>query len=647
MGLNEAQKKERSEFLEKNLEITECSQRKPYVFISYASDNWKRVFQSAVVPMQKQYGLRVYADKAFDKVNDRWIVPMLRNVRGADVVVAFISQSYIESYACFLELLTAVNNRKQVVFVSLEDQLHLGDTTDQPVVERGVKNEILNQGANISTNTNNTSNDTMRAMKSAFTSLSTLLEQDALSKYDISDAFINFFRDAAINRKTINDLGAVRGTIRSVSRDVFDQSLVSDPVHKPGRKVAAGITEEQGQPVSEVSGAAGIQTASQAEPEPVPASTGYPESGHRASGNSAAGNTEPGPRRETQQRVDFSFSDNETEKKAKRSHKAVLIGIGATVAVLLVLILALGGGTKRVTDRAYTTSGGISGTYTGEWKKDQPEGQGVLTDENGDIYEGEWVDGLPNGQGTMTGADGTVYEGEWKDGSPNGHGINTTADGVVCEGEWKDGQFSGTGTMTWPNGDAYEGEWKDGQPDGHAVYTYANGYVYEGEWKDGVRNGPGAYTYADGSVYEVQYENDVLSGECVYTKADGTVEKETWVNGQKMEILELDDGIYTGSAKDGKPEGTGTMTYTDGGVYEGEWENGKRSGKGTMKYSDGGTYEGEWKEDEFNGHGVRKFPDGGVYDGEYVDSKRHGDGVYTEADGTVWNGKWDHGTWVG
>lgn len=54
MGLNEAQKKERSEFLEKNLEITECSQRKPYVFISYASDNWKRVFQSAVVPMQKQ-----------------------------------------------------------------------------------------------------------------------------------------------------------------------------------------------------------------------------------------------------------------------------------------------------------------------------------------------------------------------------------------------------------------------------------------------------------------------------------------------------------------------------------------------------------------------------------------------------------------
>ena len=180
MGLNEAQRRERSEYLGKYLEITECSQRKPYVFVSYASDNWETVFKSAVVPMQKQYGLRVYADKAFDKVNDKWIVPMLRNIRGADVILAFVSQSYIESYACFLELLTAVNNKKQIVFVSLGEDLHLGDTTDLPNVERGVKNEILNQGGNIATNTNNTSNDLMRAMKSAYTSILTLLEQGAL-----------------------------------------------------------------------------------------------------------------------------------------------------------------------------------------------------------------------------------------------------------------------------------------------------------------------------------------------------------------------------------------------------------------------------------------------------------------------------------
>lgn len=247
MGLTAAQKKERSRYLETNLDITECSLRKPYAFISYASDNWETVFKTAVVPLQKQHGLRVYADKAFDKVNDKWIVPMLRNVRGAELMIAFVSQSYIESYACFLELLTAVNSRKQIIFVSLGDQLHLGDTTDQPSMERGAKSEILNQGSNLATNTNNTSNDIMRAMKSAYTSLSTLLEQDALSKYDISDAFINFFRDASINQKTIHDLNAVLGTISSISCDVFDPSLIAGAVPTAGS--AAPAPEVQPGPI--------------------------------------------------------------------------------------------------------------------------------------------------------------------------------------------------------------------------------------------------------------------------------------------------------------------------------------------------------------------------------------------------------------
>lgn len=102
-----------------NLIITECSQKKQYAFVSYASDDWETVFKQAVIPLQQQYGLHVYADKAFDKLNDKWIVPMLRNVRGSDLMLVFVSQNYIESYACFLELLTAVNNKKQIVFVDL------------------------------------------------------------------------------------------------------------------------------------------------------------------------------------------------------------------------------------------------------------------------------------------------------------------------------------------------------------------------------------------------------------------------------------------------------------------------------------------------------------------------------------------------
>ena len=52
MALTEMQKRERAEYLEQNLTITECSQRQPYVFISYASNDWEKVFKTAVVPLR-------------------------------------------------------------------------------------------------------------------------------------------------------------------------------------------------------------------------------------------------------------------------------------------------------------------------------------------------------------------------------------------------------------------------------------------------------------------------------------------------------------------------------------------------------------------------------------------------------------------
>ncbi len=649
MGLNEAQKKERSEYLEKNLAITECSQRKPYVFISYASDNWEAVFKSAVVPMQRQYGLRVYADKAFDKVNDKWIVPMLRNARGADVIIAFISQSYIESYACFLELLTAVNNKKPIVFVSLEDQLHLGDTTDLPVIERGAKNEILNQGANISTNTNNTSNDIMRAMKSAYTSMSTLLEQDALSRYDISDAFINFFRDAAINRKTINDLGAVRRTIKSVSRDVFDKSLVVEMEQRPTS------APKQKQPL--VTEAKPIRKE---EPDPAPAEE-----------------PKPVPPQEPEQKKDDSTSDS-GQKLKKPLNIKLIGGIVAAAAVLAVLFIMLSGPGK-VTDQPYTMTDGnsdtYSGLYTGEWdkKNERPNGTGTFVMEDvAGTYEGEWVDGVTEGQGTIVWDSGDHYEGEWKDGMRNGQGTytSTEGDGYVYEGEFQNNERSGKGTMTWETGEGvvyvyegefqnnersgkgtmtwgkdgettiYEGDFADNWINGYGTCTWPSGDHYEGEWKNGRFNGKGTLTYADGSVYEGEFVDDKKNGEGTYTKADGTVVTENWVNGSKVETLTLEDGTYTGGVSDGKPNGQGTMEYTNGSVYEGEWKNGVRSGQGTHTTSSGNVYVGEWKDDKMEGQGTYTWPNGSSYEGEFADGHFNGQGTKKWEDGSVYVGEW-------
>lgn len=504
MGLNEVQKKQRAEYLENNLKITECSQRVPYVFISYASDNWETVFKSAVVPMQKQYGLRVYADKAFDKVNDKWIVPMLRNVRGADLMIAFVSQSYIESYACFLELLTAVNNKKQVVFVSLEQQLHLGDTTDQPEVERGVKNEILNQGANIATNTNNTSNDLMRAMKSAFTSLSTLLEQDALSKYDISDAFINFFRDASINRKTINDLNAVWGTINSVSRNVFDQSLTAGAIPAEVNTVQDHVMPEQDMISTD-------QSASHQQPAQQPEST------HRYTTQQAG----PAQQQRTQQPESTyqqytqqdgaaygqsELTQDNAAKSGVNAHSKKIIAIVAAVGICLLVVISIVASSPKSVKNVTYKSGVDTGIYTGKWKQGEPNGQGTIKWDNGTVYEGEWKDGLENGQGIYNYASGDCYEGEVVNGRAEGQGTYQGSDGSVYTGEWKQGKPNGQGTMSYANGDQYIGEWLDDYPSGQGTMTYANGDEYTGEWLGGYYNGQGTYTYSSGEQYTGEWE---------------------------------------------------------------------------------------------------------------------------------------------
>ncbi len=689
MGLNEAQKKERSEYLEKNLAITECSQRKPYVFISYASDNWEAVFKSAVVPMQRQYGLRVYADKAFDKVNDKWIVPMLRNARGADVIIAFISQSYIESYACFLELLTAVNNKKPIVFVSLEDQLHLGDTTDLPVIERGAKNEILNQGANISTNTNNTSNDIMRAMKSAYTSMSTLLEQDALSRYDISDAFINFFRDAAINRKTINDLGAVRRTIKSVSRDVFDKSLVVEmeqrPTSAPKQKQplvteAKPIRKEEPDPAP----AEEPELIRKEEPAPTPAEDPEPEPIRKEEPDPApAEEPKPVPPQEPEQKKDDSTSDS-GQKLKKPLNIKLIGGIVAAAAVLAVLFIMLSGPGK-VTDQPYTMTDGnsdtYSGLYTGEWdkKNERPNGTGTFVMEDvAGTYEGEWVDGVTEGQGTIVWDSGDHYEGEWKDGMRNGQGTytSTEGDGYVYEGEFQNNERSGKGTMTWETGEGvvyvyegefqnnersgkgtmtwgkdgettiYEGDFADNWINGYGTCTWPSGDHYEGEWKNGKFNGKGTLTYAGGSVYEGEFVDNKKNGEGIWTKSDGTAVTENWIYGKKVETLTLEDGTYTGGVTDGKPDGQGKMEYTNGQVYEGEWKNGVRSGQGRCTWPDGGYYDGEWANDKWNGQGTNYIggsKDVSFYVGGFVDGERDGHGIYTWPSGDSVETEWVNG----
>ena len=90
---------------------------------------------------------------------------------------------------------------------------------------------------------------------------------------------------------------------------------------------------------------------------------------------------------------------------------------------------------------------------------------------------------------------------------------------------------------------------------------------------------------------------------------------------------------------DGKPEGAGTLKFTNGTVYEGEFRAGVRHGKGTLTFSSGEEYEGEWVDGVMSGHGVGRA-DREEYEGEWVANQKAGRGKCTFADGTAYDGEW-------
>ena len=69
------------------------------------------------------------------------------------------------------------------------------------------------------------------------------------------------------------------------------------------------------------------------------------------------------------------------------------------------------------------------------------------------------------------------------------------------------------------------------------------------------------------------------------------------------EILLVEDGVYVGEIKKGKPNGRGVLKYSNGSKYVGEFKEGKCQGQGMLTCCDGTTYEGEWIDNHMHGRG--------------------------------------------
>ena len=80
------------------------------------------------------------------------------------------------------------------------------------------------------------------------------------------------------------------------------------------------------------------------------------------------------------------------------------------------------------------------------------------------------------------------------------------------------------------------------------------------------------------------------------------------------ELTLVEDGVYVGKLKNGKPHGKGILKYTNGSRYVGEFEEGKYQGQGMLTCCDSTTYEGEWEDNHMHGRGKLIVEDG-VQDG--------------------------------
>ncbi len=119
----------------------------------------------------------------------------------------------------------------------------------------------------------------------------------------------------------------------------------------------------------------------------------------------------------------------------------------------------------------------------------------------------------------------------------------------------------------------------------------------------------------------------------------------------------LNGGKYTGTLKNGKPEGNGRFVFDDGHIYEGEFSEGRFWGKGKIFWNHGNrrkkewgdTWTGEWKNGApWEGSGTYVWGDyEKISTIPFSEGKQEGVGIITENSGLKFSGSMKNGKYHG
>ncbi|MDD6490176.1 MAG: hypothetical protein PUG48_10290 [Clostridia bacterium] len=271
--------------------------------------------------------------------------------------------------------------------------------------------------------------------------------------------------------------------------------------------------------------------------------------------------------------------------------------------------------------------------YCGEWTDMHRNGRGIEYNDGEKIYEGDFKNSVYSGDGKFFENGKLVYTGTFSDGKKDGFGVEFKDDKMLYQGMWKNGFYGGCGII-YENGSAkFVGEFSDGKKNGRineisntniirkclykddeliyvCEYSDDGSLLYYGNIKDGQKNGMGCsfIPYCEKQFEGIFKNNEPLKPMKVCLKELPELPECKELENTEYELFRkapdyiieknIADGIFTGKLKDGKPEGKGTILYSDH-RYTGMFADGKPDGEGVIYLRDGREIRGRFSPEPF------------------------------------------------
>ena len=231
---------------------------------------------------------------------------------------------------------------------------------------------------------------------------------------------------------------------------------------------------------------------------------------------------------------------------------------------------------------------GVFGEWQGRCKDGKAYGKGVAILDNA-TFEGEARDGRAHGRVQLKYADGTILEGEFVEGKADGQGIFVDGDGNRHVGEITGSPAQASFTMTSSEGERRIGVFEDGEPVKQTESAASVGSTVSGTVRDQAVGSTAANGAARAETVVphcwLAFGGEFVDwqGECKNGRADG-----------EGKATAADGSTYTGSAKDGRPDGFGTINGPQG-YYQGDFKGGLRHGSGIIQGPDGEYYKANFQ----------------------------------------------------